>query len=136
MCSPVRSCSISGCDSARTFLSSRAGLQQRSRGAAGRGPVVLDAGAFTSWGSVGRLGVNDFEIPVFGKHPALRTLYEKLAQTHPLWVRLCGSGSAVAAVYANPALRDDAALMLGEKQQQLIKTMTRAIPAPGPEPVP
>ena len=98
--------------------------------------MVLDAGAFTGWGSVGRLGGNDFEIPVFGKHPALRTLYEKLAQTHPLWVRLCGSGSAVAAVYANPALRDDAALMLGEKQQQLIKTMTRAIPAPGPEPVP
>ncbi|PYO68373.1 MAG: 4-(cytidine 5'-diphospho)-2-C-methyl-D-erythritol kinase [Gemmatimonadetes bacterium] len=103
---------------------------------AARGPVVLDAGAFTGWGSVGRLGGNDFEIPVFGKHPALRTLYEKLAQTHPLWVRLCGSGSAVAAVYASPALRDDAALMLGEKHQQLIKTMTRAIPAPGPEPLP
>src|SRR5439155_4090381 len=87
-------------------------------GPAARGAVVLDAGAFTAWGSVGRLGGNDFEIPVFGKHPALRALYEKLAQTHPLWVRLCGSGSAVAAVYSSERLRDDAALVLGEKQQQ------------------
>src|SRR5205809_8110146 len=101
---------------------------------AARGPVVLDAEALAGWGSIGRLRGNDFEIPVFGKHPALRTLYEKLAQTHPLWVRLCGSGSTVAAVCASPALRDDAALMLGEKHQQLIKTMTRAIPATAPEP--
>ena len=99
-----------------------------------RGPVVLDAPAFASWGSVGRLGGNDFEIPVFGKHPPLRELFERLAQTHPYWVRLSGSGSAVAAVYASEALRDDAAMMLGEKRQRLIKTMTRALPAPGPEP--
>jgi len=103
---------------------------------AGRGPGVLDAGAFTGWGSVGRLGGNDFEIPVFGKHPALRDLYERLAQTHPLWVRLCGSGSAVAAVYANDRLRDDARLVLGEKHQQLMSTLTRATAAPGPEPLP
>lgn len=100
---------------------------------AARGPVVLDAPAFTSWGSVGRLGGNDFEMPVFGRHPPLRALYEKLAQTHPYWVRLCGSGSAVAAAYANERLRDDAAVTLGEKQHQLIKTKTRAEPAPGPE---
>ena len=99
-----------------------------------RGPVVLDAGAFTGWGSVGRLGGNDFEIPVFGKHPALRTLYEKLAQTHPLWVRLCGSGSAVAAVYSSERLRDDAAMVLGERPQRLLRVATRASPAPGPEP--
>jgi 4-diphosphocytidyl-2-C-methyl-D-erythritol kinase len=101
---------------------------------AARGPVVLDAGAFTGWGSVGRLGGNDFEIPVFGKHPALRALYEKLAQTHPLWVRLCGSGSAVAAVYSSERLRDEAALVLGEKHQRLLRVATRTSPAPGPEP--
>ena len=99
-----------------------------------RGPLLLDADAFTGWGSVGRLGGNDFEIPVFGKHPPLRALYERLAGTHPYWVRLCGSGSAVAAVYANARLRDDAAMVLGEKHQQLIKTDTRAVVAPGPEP--
>jgi len=101
---------------------------------ASRGPVVLDAGAFTGWGSVGRLGGNDFEIPVFGKPPALRTLYETLAQTPPLWVRLCGSGSAVAAVYSSERLRDDAAMVLGEKSQRLLRIATRGSPAPGPEP--
>ncbi len=99
-----------------------------------RGPLLLDADAFTGWGSIGRLGGNDFEIAVFGKHPPLRGLYERLAGTHPYWVRLCGSGSAVAAVYANEGLRDDAAMLLGEKHQRLIKTTTRALPAPGPEP--
>jgi 4-diphosphocytidyl-2C-methyl-D-erythritol kinase len=101
-----------------------------------RGPVVLDADAFAGWGSVGRLGGNDFELPVFGRHPPLRTLFERLAATHPYWVRLCGSGSAVAAVYASDQLRDDAAMLVGEKQQQLIKTRTRASPVAGPEPLP
>ena len=100
------------------------------------GPVVLAGDAFTTWGSVGRLGGNDFEIPVFGKHPPLRALFERLAATHPYWVRLCGSGSAVAAVYASERLRDDARTQLGEKQQQLIGTTTRAVPAAGPEPLP
>src|SRR5713226_4241028 len=98
-----------------------------------RGPLLLDADAFTGWGNIGRLGGNDFEIPVFGKHPPLRALYERLAGTHPHWVRLCGSGGAVAAVYANARLRDDAAMVLGEKHQRLIKTDTRAVAAPGPE---
>ena len=101
-----------------------------------RGPLVLDADAFAGWGSIGRLGGNDFEIPVFGKHPPLRALYERLAGTHPYWVRLCGSGSAVAAVYASERLRDDASMQLGEKQQRLIATTTRAVAAPGPEPLP
>ena len=100
------------------------------------GPVVLAEDAFTSWGSVGRLGGNDFEIPVFGKHPPLRALFERLAGSHPYWVRLCGSGSAVAAVYASERLRDDARMQLGEKQQRLIATGTRAVPATGPEPLP
>ena len=100
------------------------------------GPVVLAQDAFATWGSVGRLGGNDFEIPVFGRHPPLRTLFERLAATHPYWVRLCGSGSAVAAVYANERLRDDARMQLGERQQQLVGTTTRAVPASGPEPLP
>lgn len=101
---------------------------------ASRGPVVLDAEALATWGSIGRLGGNDFEAPVFGKHPELRALYERLAGTRPLWVRLCGSGSAVAAVYRNEGDRDEAALVLGEKQQRLIRTSTRAAVTAGPEP--
>lgn len=90
-----------------------------------RGPVALDAEALASWGSVGRLGGNDFELPVFGKHPRLRALYEKLAATKPYWVRLCGSGSAVAAVYRSERDRDDAAMQIGEKEQRLIRTATK-----------
>jgi len=100
-----------------------------------RGPVVLDAEALGTWGSIGRLGGNDFESPVFGKHPDLRALYEKLAGTGPVWVRLCGSGSAVAAVYKKEGERNDAAGRLGERQQQLIRTVTRADVAPAPRPL-
>lgn len=90
-----------------------------------RGPLVLDADAFSGWGRIGRLGGNDFELPVFGRHPPLRALYEKLAATKPYWVRLSGSGSAVAAVYRNERDRDDAAMQIGEKEQRLIRTATR-----------
>lgn len=96
-----------------------------------RGPVTLDAEALATWGSIGRLGGNDFESVVFGKHPPLRTLYERMAETGPVWVRLCGSGSAVAAVYKKESERDDAMQRLGSKQQQLLTTATRAQPAPG-----
>src|SRR5712691_12337371 len=99
---------------------------------AARGAVALDAPSLAAWGSVGRLGGNDFETVVFSKHPSVRALFERLAATHPYWVRLCGSGSAVAAAYASEPLRDDAAMMLEGKELRLIKTATRAIPAPRP----
>jgi 4-diphosphocytidyl-2-C-methyl-D-erythritol kinase len=101
---------------------------ERNPGPEPRGPVVLDAEAFATWGSIGRLGGNDFESPVFGKHPALRALYERLAGTAPIWVRMCGSGSAVAAIYKKESERDDAAQRLGARGQALIKTATRSHP--------
>jgi 4-diphosphocytidyl-2-C-methyl-D-erythritol kinase len=105
--------------------------QNRSPSPAPRGPVTLDADALSTWGSIGRLGGNDFETVVFGKHPELRALYERVAATGPVWVRLSGSGSAVAAVYKKERERDDAIERLGTKQQQLIRTTTRAEAAPG-----
>lgn len=102
---------------------------------AARGPVALDADALSTWGSIGRLGGNDFESVVFGKHPELRALYERLAETGPVWVRLCGSGSAVAAIYKKESERDDAKQRLGTSRQTLIATATRAAPAPPPQTV-
>jgi 4-diphosphocytidyl-2-C-methyl-D-erythritol kinase len=93
---------------------------------AARGPVALDAESFATWGSIGRLGGNDFEAPVFAKHQELRALYERLAGTGPIWLRLCGSGSAVSAAYKKEKERDDAAQRLGEKAYALIKTATRS----------
>jgi 4-diphosphocytidyl-2-C-methyl-D-erythritol kinase len=98
-----------------------------------RGPVVLEGDAFATWGGIGRLGGNDFEGPVFGKEPELRAIFEQVAGTHPLLVRLSGSGSAVVAVYKNEAERDGAALQIGSRDRELIETWTRDGPAPGPE---
>jgi len=98
-----------------------------------RGPVVLDANALANWGSIGRLGGNDFEGVVFGKHPPIRALFERLAGTRPLWVRLAGSGSAVAAVYRTERDRDDAADQLGRREQTLIATAIRSDAAPAPQ---
>ena len=106
---------------------------EQNRTPAARGPVTLDTEALSTWGSIGRLGGNDFETIVFGKHPELRALYERVAGTGPVWVRLCGSGSAVAAVYKKESERDDAAQRLGTKHQQLIATTTRAAAAPAVE---
>jgi len=101
-----------------------------------RGPVALDAEAVATWGGIGRLGGNDFESPVFAKHPELRALYERLAATGPVWVRLCGSGSAVAAVYKKEGERNEAADRLGTKGQRLIATTTRVTAAPAPQTLP
>ena len=97
-----------------------------------RGTVVLDADAFGTWGGIARLGGNDFEIPVFGKEPALRALYEKLCATRPLLARLSGSGSALIGLYRSERDRDAAALELGERDHRLLRTATRAAPAPAP----
>ena len=101
---------------------------------ASRGPVALDGEAFATWGSIGRLGGNDFEAPVFAKHAGLRTLYERLAGTGPVWVRLCGSGSAVAAVYKKERERDDAAQRVSPNEARVLATATRAAVAPTPQP--
>ncbi len=108
---------------------------EQNRAPASRGPVTLDADALSTWGSIGRLGGNDFEPVVFAKHPELRALYERLAETGPIWVRLCGSGSAVAAVYKKESERDDAKQRLGTTRQALIATATRAAPPSPPEPI-
>lgn len=97
-----------------------------------RGAVALDLDALATWGSIGRLGGNDFESVLFGRRPELKAAFERLAETGPFLARLAGSGSALLAVYRNAAQRDDAALRLGERDYRLIKTATRAEAAPGP----
>ena len=96
-----------------------------------RGAVALEADAFGSWGAIGRLSGNDFEAPVFGKEPELRELFERLAETRPLLVRLCGSGSALIAVYRSEIDRDGAELTMGQRDHALIATKTRDAPLLG-----
>jgi 4-diphosphocytidyl-2-C-methyl-D-erythritol kinase len=99
-------------------------------GAQPRGAVVLDQTVFETWGGIGRLGGNDFESVVFQQEPMLRGVFERLAETRPLLVRLSGSGSAVFAIYKNDAERDAAAMSIGERDGTLLKTDTRQAPAP------
>ncbi|MDH3214309.1 MAG: 4-(cytidine 5'-diphospho)-2-C-methyl-D-erythritol kinase [Myxococcales bacterium] len=107
-------------------------LDQGRDWATPRGAVLLELDAFATWGGIGRLGGNDFEVPVFGKEPELRQLFERLCATHPLLARLSGSGSALIAVYKSERDRDGAALELAGGTRRIIPTMTRAAPAPGP----
>ena len=119
-----------GVSTADAYQSLAAARQTEAR----RGAVALDLEALATWGSIGRLGGNDFESVLFGRRPDFMATFERLAETGPYLVRLAGSGSALVAVYGTTARRDDAALRLGERDYRLIKTATRAEAAPGPEP--
>lgn len=98
-----------------------------------RGAVVLEAEALSTWGGIGRLGGNDFESVIFGDRPDLKSAFEKLAEAGPLTARLSGSGSALIAIFRNEASRQAAEQQLAGGGYRLIRTATRAHPAPGPE---
>ena len=89
-----------------------------------RGAVALDLEALRTWGGIGRLSGNDFESPVFGRHPEIRAAFERLAGTNPLICRMTGSGSALFAVYRSTSDRDDAASQLGRKYGQVLAVTT------------
>lgn len=101
-----------------------------------RGAVAYDLDALASWGSIGRLAGNDFESPVFGRLPEIRTAFEALCGTGPLLCRMTGSGSTLLAIYRTERERDDAADRLGRKHGRLLRTRTLPHAAPGPEAVP
>lgn len=107
-------------------------LDQGRDWTAPRGPVLLDVDAFGAWGGIARLGGNDFEVPVFGKEPGLRGLFERLCATRPLLARLSGSGAALIGIYRNERDREAAAMELAGGTHRLIPTLTRAVPAPAP----
>ncbi len=108
-------------------------LLDRARGnPTPRGAVVLDQEALRTWGGIGRLGGNDFESVVWGQEPRIREIFERMAQTKPLLVRMSGSGSAVAAIYRSETDLEHAATMIGTGEQGLVRTETRSSVAPGP----
>jgi 4-diphosphocytidyl-2-C-methyl-D-erythritol kinase len=89
-----------------------------------RGSVRLDAGALGTWGNIGRLAGNDFEGPVFGRHPSVRAAFEALAATGPLLCRMTGSGATLFAVYRDGSDRDAAVARLGTRHGEVIATET------------
>ena len=98
-----------------------------------RGAVALDLDVLRSWSDVARMAGNDFEAPVFSRHPAVRAAFEALVSTRPLICRMTGSGSTLFAVYRSEGDREDARMMLGRKHGKLLPVRTLAGVAPGPE---
>ncbi len=98
-----------------------------------RGAVALDLDALASWGDIGRMAGNDFESPVFARHPEVRQAFEAVAATRPLVCRMTGSGSTIFGIYRSQRDRDDAAMMLGRKHGTVIVAATLAAPLRGPE---
>ncbi len=109
------------------------GWVDEARQAAGRrGAVALDLDALAGWGDIGRMAGNDFESPVFARHPPVRAAFEALVGTRPLVCRMSGSGATLFAVYRSVRDRDDAMMLLGRRHGALTAAATLAAAAPGP----
>jgi 4-diphosphocytidyl-2-C-methyl-D-erythritol kinase len=100
-----------------------------------RGALALDLDALSRWGDIARMAGNDFESPVFARHPEIRSAFEALVGTHPLVCRMTGSGSSLLAIYRHERDREDARLRLGRKHGTVIAVDTLAQGTPGPEAV-
>jgi 4-diphosphocytidyl-2-C-methyl-D-erythritol kinase len=101
-----------------------------------RGAVALDLDALSRWGDIGRMAGNDFESPVFGRHPEIRAAFEAMVTTRPLVCRMSGSGSTLFAIYRSERDREDAVMMLGRKHGVVLPVQTVSVPAPIPETLP
>jgi 4-diphosphocytidyl-2-C-methyl-D-erythritol kinase len=99
-------------------------VDEARQGVGRRGAVALDLDALAGWGDIGRMAGNDFESPVFARHPAVRAAFEALVGTRPLVCRMSGSGAALFAVYRSTRDRDDAMMLLGRKYGVAIATAT------------
>ncbi|MEE8267804.1 MAG: 4-(cytidine 5'-diphospho)-2-C-methyl-D-erythritol kinase [Gemmatimonadales bacterium] len=95
-------------------------IQQATR----RGAVVMGSETLHNWSDVARLSGNDFEAPVFGRHPEIRLAFEALVGTNPLMCRMSGSGSALVAIYRSARDRDDAQAMVPPKLGRVIPFAT------------
>jgi len=88
----------------------------------------------TVWTKARELSENDFEAVLFRKMPPLQELYAVLEDTGAIITRLCGSGSALIAVYATTEERD-AAMKVVPDTERTIPTAVRGSAAPLPTPV-
>ena len=101
-------------------------VDEARHGLGRRGAVALDLAALAGWGDIGRMAGNDFESPVFARHPPVRAAFEALAGTRPLLCRMSGSGATLFAVYRSARDREDAMMTLGRKWGTVTATTTLA----------
>lgn len=99
-------------------------------GSGGRGLALPPAGDLRSWGTLTGLARNDFEGPVFRRHPELATLKELLSGDAILSL-LSGSGDAVFGIYPSESARDRAAQRVVEETGAgVVQTNTARMAAP------
>ncbi|HXZ12843.1 MAG TPA: 4-(cytidine 5'-diphospho)-2-C-methyl-D-erythritol kinase [Candidatus Sulfotelmatobacter sp.] len=77
------------------------------------------------WSRQGAGVSNDFEGPVFGRHPRLRDIRDALLQRGAAEAALAGSGSAVFGIYRNPAQARRAARAFPEDSVFVVETFSR-----------
>lgn len=70
------------------------------------------SGSPLTWDAVSADAINDFEGPVFDRHPELRAVRDALRSHGARLALLAGSGSAVFGVFGDPATAGDAARSL------------------------
>lgn len=99
-------------------------VDEARQGLGRRGAVALELDALAGWGDIGRMAGNDFESPVFTRHPPVRAAFEALVGTRPLVCRMSGSGATLFAIYRSLRDRDDAMMLLGRKHGVLTATTT------------
>lgn len=78
-----------------------------------------------SWGSQGSGLSNDFEGPVFRRHPRLDQIKRALLQRGATEASLAGSGSAVFGIFPSPAMARRAAVGFPHDQTFVCETLSR-----------
>ena len=76
------------------------------------------------WSRLGQVS-NDFEAPVFRRHPRLEKIRDGLLERGAAGAALAGSGSAVFGVFRNPAQARRAARSFPEDSAFTVETLTR-----------
>ncbi|MGH9733588.1 MAG: 4-(cytidine 5'-diphospho)-2-C-methyl-D-erythritol kinase [Candidatus Acidiferrales bacterium] len=76
------------------------------------------------WGRLEQVS-NDFEAPVFRRHPRLEEIRDGLLERGAAEAALAGSGSAVFGVFRNPAQARRAARSFPEDSAFIVETLTR-----------
>ena len=77
------------------------------------------------WSRQGRV-VNDFEGPVFSRHPRLKEIKDELLERGAADAALAGSGSAVFGVFRNPAQARRSAREFPEDSVFVVETISRS----------